>query len=204
MKKEIKKLTIIAVLWIIFEIIGYYLIWPLFLIPLFFWLGFSAVFLIITVYQLIKLIIEWKNNKTMRIIKTLFYGLFFYLTFDFHLTGSMMEKVDWYFLYPKRMEIVEQVQKMELNPNVSWNDYLCELPFEFPIVSKSGNDITIRRNDSTQAITVGFYIDRGLLSSSTFFIYTNDDKNIQLFDSMTKEDLINNWKLKDNWYRIRE
>ena len=100
------------------------------------------------------------------------------------------------------MEIVEKVQKGELNPNVSWNDYLCELPFEFPIVSMSGNDIGISRNDSAQTITVEFFVLRGMLSSSTFFMYSNDNETLKNFDAMTAENSKRNWKIRENWYRI--
>jgi len=44
MKKEIRRLIIIAVLWIFLKIFEYYLVMPLFLIPAFWWLGFFVLF----------------------------------------------------------------------------------------------------------------------------------------------------------------
>jgi len=55
-----------------------------------------------------------------------------------HKTNLVIEKVDWFILENKRNEIVERVKNKELNPNVSWNGWVGELPFESPIVSNGG------------------------------------------------------------------
>jgi hypothetical protein len=202
MTKEIKILILIAALWVFLQIVEYYVISTIFLIGGLWWLGLLLATLIIPIYQIIRLIMERKNLKKIRIIKVCFWASIFYVT-CFVSVASIIEKADWHILYSKRMEIVEKVKKRELNPNVSWNDYLCELPYKFPIVSKSGNDITIRRNHSTQAVTVEFFIVRGMLSPSSYFIYTDDDERINYYESIiNKSD--RNWKIKENWYRIRE
>jgi hypothetical protein len=72
---------------------------------------------------------------------------------------NIIEKADWHIFYQKRVETVEKVQKKELNPNVGWNNWICELPFEFPVISNGGNDIGISRNDSTQTITVELFLE---------------------------------------------
>ena len=112
MNKEIKILILIAVLWLLLRVIDYYLM-PFFIRPLL-WLGFSVIFIIIAIYQLIKLIRERKNLERIRIIKTLFYCLIFYLTLNRWPVESIIEKADWHILYRKRIEIVEKVQKKEL------------------------------------------------------------------------------------------
>ena len=200
MNKEIKKLIIIAVLWMLIRIVEYYLM-PYFILPLS-WLGLSVVFLIATIKQLVKLIAERKNIERIRIIKLLFYGLIFYLTLYRWTVEDVIEKIDWHIFYGKRMEIVEQVRNKELNPNVSWNGWICELPFEFPIVSNGGNDIGIFRNDSTQTITVQFYVFRNFFSApSTLLIYTDNEEDIKYYNSIT-ENAKHNWKIRENWYRI--
>ena len=200
MNREIKKLIIIAVLWILLRIAEYYLM-PFFIIPLS-WLGLSVVFLIVTINQIGLLIIWRKDLEKIQIIKTLFYGLLFCLTLYRWPVENAIEKIDWHILYRKRMEIVEKVRNKELNPNVSWNGFICELPFEFPIVSNGGNDIGIFRNDSTQTITVQFYVFRNFFSApSTLFIYTDNEKDIKYYDSIT-EDAKYDWKIRENWYRI--
>ena len=204
MNKEIRKLVLYAALWIFCQILAYYWISTLFFIGILLTLGFLLVVLIIPIYQIIRLIIERKNLKKTRTVKVCFWCVIFCLTY-FVPVSSIIEKADWYILYPKRMEIVEKVQKGELRPNVSWNDYLCELPFQFPIVSKDGNDIKIRINDRTQAITVEFFVHRGTsISPSTYFIYTNDDERIKYYEESIRKKSRRNWKIKKNWYRINE
>jgi len=200
--KEIIILVLVAVLWFIYRIVEYYLV-PYFIAP-FLWLWLSVGFLIIVIYQLIKLIRERKNIKTIQIIKTIFYGLLFYFTLNRWLVENVIEKADWHIFYKKRMEIVEKVRKKELNPNTNLNNGVCELPFKYPIISHSGNDIIIGRNDSMKTITVEFFTFRNFFEApSTFFIYTNDEENIKYYDARTKGyHSKHNWKIEENWYRI--
>ena len=146
MKKEIRSLIVIAVLWIFLKLFEYYLVMPLFLIPALWLLGFFVLFLIIFIYQIVRLIVERKNLKKIRIIKALFWGVIFYFTVNFKHAASIIEKADWHILYRKRMEIVEQVKNKE--------------------------------------------------SSSTYFIYTNDDENIRKYNSLIRKDASSNWKIK--------
>ncbi|MDR0561007.1 MAG: hypothetical protein LBG92_12660 [Prevotellaceae bacterium] len=200
-KKEIFILILIAVLWILLRIVEYYLL-PYYLCPLS-WLGVSFAFLIIAIVQLIKLIAKIKHIQKIRIIKVVFYGLIFYLSLNRWIVAHIIEKADWRIFYQKRVEIVEKVQKKELNHNAGRNNRVCELPFEFPIISNGGNDIIISQNDSTQTITVEFFIFRNFMSSpSSYFIYTNDKYRIEYYENYIKNNPDNNWKIEDNWYRI--
>jgi len=198
--KEIIILVLVAVLWFIYRIVEYYFL--SFFIVIFPWLSLLIGFLIIAIKQLIKLIRERKNIKTIRIVKTIFYILLFYLTLNNKwLVENVIEKADWHIFYQKRIEIVEKVQKRELNPDDNSNYGVCELPFKYPIVSNGGNDIIISRNDSLQTITVKFFTSRNFcLNPSTYFIYTNDEENIKYYDNLIN--LQHNWKIKENWYRI--
>lgn len=102
----------------------------------------------------------------------------------------------------KRNEIVEQVKTKELNPNVSWNGWVCELPFEFPVVSNGGNDIGISRNKENNGTTVTFWIFRNFFDlPSTYFVYTDDPEEIKRLDKKVAEQPDANWKIKENWYR---
>jgi len=201
MKKEVIILILVAILWLLLRIVEFHI--GVFVIFTRLWI--LGMFLTITLVQFIILLEERKNIKKIRVVKVLFYGLFFYLT----LLGGFsidrrIEKANWQILYNKRVEIVEKVKNRELVPNVDrHSDYsFIELPFRFPIVSDGGNEIKIERNDSTQAITVWFFIHWGLLDSpSSFFMYTNDDKRIKYFDSIVERSK-SSWKIKENWYRI--
>jgi len=115
----------------------------------------------------------------------------------------MIEKVDWLVFLNKRIEIVEQVKNDELRPNVDWNGWVCELPFEFPIVSNGGNDIGIFKNKVDSSLTVQFWVFRNFFDSpSTYFIYTEDKDDIERIEKKISKRPRDNWKIRDNWYRV--
>ncbi len=111
------------------------------------------------------------------------FSILFLLTLYRHKTNLAIEKVDWFILENKRNEIVEKVKNKELNPNVSWNGWVCELPFEFPIVSNGGNDIGISRNEENNGTTVTFWVFRNFfrLAFDTFCLHERPrrDKKIR-------------------------
>lgn len=116
--------------------------------------------------------------------------------------NKIIEKFDWYIFYSKRSEIVQMVKNKELNPNVSWNRVLCELPFEFPVISNGGNDILIDRIDGTDHVTVTFWIFRNFFNApSTQLVYTNSPSEITRIHDIMKHDPSNNWEIEENWYR---
>ncbi|PJJ09995.1 hypothetical protein CLU83_3381 [Flavobacterium sp. 1] len=187
--------------WFIITIIEYYFI-PYYIVVLL-WIGFSLTLLIITIIQLLKLVKEHNSITKLRIQNLIVFSILFYLTFNrFHI-NSLIEKVDWRIFYNNRMEIVQQVKQKELNPNVSWNETVCELPFELPVISNGGNDIAIHRNEKSKTLTVDFWVYRNFFSApSTFFVYTDDKEEEKELKKLIANDPNNNWKIDDNWYRI--
>ncbi|WP_332914080.1 hypothetical protein [Algoriphagus boritolerans] len=139
--------------------------------------------LILTIIQLVKTIKERKILTKLRIAKLVTFSILFLLTLYRHKTNLAIEKVDWFILENKRNEIVEKVKNKELNPNVSWNGWVCELPFEFPIVSNGGNDIGISRNEENNGTTVTFWVFRNFfrLAFDTFCLHERPrrDKKIR-------------------------
>ena len=125
------------------------------------------------------------------------------MTFYRDIPNWVIEKVDWLMFLNKRIEIVEQVKKDELRPNVDWNGWVCELPYEFPVVSNGGNDIGIFKNKTDSTLTVQFWIFRNFFDSpSTYFIYTEDKDDIERIEKKISNRPRDNWKIKDNWYRV--
>lgn len=115
----------------------------------------------------------------------------------------MIEKIDWHLFYQKRMAIVNQVKSGHLNPNVTWNGWVCELPYKFPIVSNGGNDIGISRNKETNSVTVTFWVYRNFFDApSTTFVFTDNKDDIAAFEERVAVKPENNWKLGDGWYRL--
>jgi len=165
-------------------------------------LGLTLLLFILTLIQLVKTIRERKTLTKLRIAKLVTFCLLFILTLYRHSTNLVIEKVDWMILENKRNEIVEQVKTKELNHNVSWNGWVCELPFEFPVVSNGGNDIGISRNKENNGTTVTFWIFRNFFDlPSTYFVYTDDPEEIKRLDKKVAEQPDANWKIKENWYR---
>src|SRR5690606_33978389 len=96
-----------------------------------------------------------------------------------------------------------EVKLGKLNPNVKWNKWVCELPYEFPIVSNGGNDIGIFRNKKDNSLTIKFWIFRNFFDApSTYIIYTEDQESILHYEKKIIEKPAFNWKIEKNWYRI--
>ncbi len=174
----------------------------------FFFLALEILGLIITLFvlvliQLISLIEERKNPTKTRIQKLIVFSILFLLTLFHSFTNRLIEKVDWLILENKRIEIVEQVKSKELIPNVARNGIVCELPFKFPVVSNGGNDIYIFRNEADSSLTVEFLVFSNFFSNpSTYFIYTEDQQKIDRLEKKINQLPKQNWKIKENWYRI--
>jgi hypothetical protein len=190
--------TVVA--WGLVTLINYYYMNFFFLA--FILLGLILTLFILTIIQLVKTIHERKNLTQLRIAKLVTFAILFTLTFHGHITNLAIEKIDWLILKNKRTEIVKQVKEKKLNPNVSWNGWVCELPFEFPVVSNGGNDIGIYRNKENNGTTVTFWVFRNFFESpSTHFVYTDDPEEIKRLNKKVADKPENNWKIKENWYR---
>lgn len=192
-----KGLVSIVVAWFLLTLVNYYYMNFFFLA--FIWLGMILTLAVLTVIQMIKTIKERNKITRFRISKLLVFLALLILTIYRHKTNQVIEKVDWLIFENKRNEIVKQVINNELNPNVSWNGWICELPFEFPVVSNGGNDIGISRNKGT---TVTFWVFRNYFDSpSIHFVYSDDPDEIKKLDQQVANYPDDNWKIKENWYR---
>lgn len=190
----------IVIVWVIITLINYY--YTNFFFLFFIWLGMSLGLLIISVIQLIRLIRENKNTTTIRVMKLMVFSILFFLTFNKIEANLVIENFDWKLMKDRREEIVKQVKNNELKPNASHNNWVCKLPFEFPVVSNGGNDILISKNEDTKRLTVTFWIFRNFFEApSTQFIYTDDWETIRKIEDKINKDSINNWKIEENWYR---
>ncbi|MDP2160198.1 MAG: hypothetical protein Q8K02_06930 [Flavobacterium sp.] len=195
-----KTLIWIVSVWVILTIVNYYVV-PYFIVALE-WIVISVVLLIWTIGQIIKLIKERKNLTRQRIISVSVILTLFLLTFFRQPVNQIIEKADWHIFYNKRTDVVEQVKSGELKPNVSWNGWVCELPYEFPVISNGGNDIGISKNDSTNEVTVTFWVFRNFFSApSTHFVYTNRPEDIKHYNELIERNPDENWKIEENWYR---
>lgn len=195
-----KSLIWIVSIWVVLSLLNYYFV-PYFLVALE-WLILSLVLLIWSIGQIVKLIKERKNLSRQRIASVLVITSLFLLTFFRQPVNQIIEKADWYIFFNKRTEVVEQVKNGELKPNVSWNGWVCELPYEFPVISNGGNDIGIFRNQKNNRTTVVFWVFRNFFDSpSTHFVFTDDPEEIKRIEEKIEARPNDNWRIKENWYR---
>ena len=195
-----KSLIWIVSIWVVLTLVNYYFI-PYFIVALE-WLILSLVLLIWTIGQIVKLIKERKILSRQRIASVLVISSLFLLTFFRQPVNQIIEKADWYIFFNKRTEVVEQVKNGKLKPNVSWNGWICELPYEFPVISNGGNDIGIFRNQENNRTTVTFWVFRNFFDSpSTHFVFTDDPDEIKRIEEKIETRPNDNWRIKDNWYR---
>lgn len=190
----------IVVIWVMLTLINYYFV-PYFIVALE-WLALSIGLFIWTLFQIGKIIRERKNLSKQRLFSALTIFTLFLLTFVRQPINRLIEKVDWNVFYSKRCGVVDLVKKGELTPNISWNNWVCELPYEFPVISNGGNDIGISKNDSTGKVTVTFWAFRNFFSApSTHFVYTDDPEKRESLNNLIKNNPEDNWKISENWYR---
>jgi len=203
-KYNLKGYIVLLVVWIFIQILTFYL-FPFFVVP-FIWLLFILFFLVLIIRNLI-IIIKKRNVSLVvnqRMVKLMVVIILFGLTFYGlnYIPQLIIEKIDWVVLYNHRKNIINEVKKNKLQPNISYNGFICELPYEFPIVSNGGNDIAIYYNNKNE-YTIEFYVSRSFFNApSTKIIYSENLENINYFEKKIKRDPNNNWKIKNNWYRI--
>lgn len=198
-----KNSVLVIFAWGILTIINFYFV-PYFLLALE-WLLILIIFLIFAAIETVKIS---KSDENLTRNKKVQYGIItvlFILTIYPHPVNRIVEKIDWYIFYSQRNEIVQMVKNRQLNPNVSWSKDLCELPYEFPVISNGGNDILINRIDTTDRVKVTFWIFRDFFRSpSTYLVYTNNPYEIERIQNIMKRDPLNNWEIEKNWYRTFE
>ena len=204
MKKK-NKILILLIIWVIYIISDYYIL-PYFFKPIV-WLGICLVLLTLSLRQMVKLFKERRKltfNSSSNLL--LFLSLFFFTFYKFNkIPNSIVEKTDWAIFYDKRNQIVNQIKKGMLQPKTEMNNGICNLPFDFPIISNDGNDVWIFKNPSNNSKTVKFWISRGFFESpQIYFIFTNDIETEKNYQKLIKDQPEHNWKLEDNWYRIME
>ncbi len=198
-----KSRTIISIvlIWCLWRIVEHYYL-PSFVI-IFTWLPLSITLLILSIVHLSKLFRNNNRHSKQKIFNATFYIVLFFFTFYRLPFNKLIEKADWYLFYNKRIELINQLKKDEfINESSPTLLKSIQLPYRFPILSVDGNEVFYNKNGKN--ITVAFFIERGLsISSSVYLIYTNNETEIFDFENRIIRNPRENWKINDNWYRIR-
>jgi hypothetical protein len=201
-KMKNNKFILIICIWTIIILFNYYIA-EYFIRQLVFLVLILYLF-IMTIYQFIETFRERKSLTNTRIQKVILFTILFFFTLTSELTTNrIIEHLDWIVFYNCRNEIIEKVIENKLNPNIE-NTILCQLPFDFPIISNNDNRIRINRTSKNQ-VTVEFFIKNNFFDIPTpRFVYTNDTLEKQGIFRLMKNDKRENWKISDNWYRISD
>jgi hypothetical protein len=199
------KLFTLIVLWLVFNFTNYFCISSI-VQPLS-WLLVCLILLILLLRQIYKAIRERKNLKTNRLLNLSITLILFYITFYKFgkIPELIIEKIDWNISYNTRLRVVNEVLTKKLKPNTKMNNGICKLPFNFPIISKGGNDIMIYENKEESKKTIKFYIREGFIDAPhTCFVFTNDNEVKKQYEEKIKTEPEYSWKLEENWYRVME
>jgi hypothetical protein len=119
-------------------------------------------------------------------------------------SGRIIEKADWWLRRNSREEIIQRVIHGEIGPDADSNGTSITLDgYNIPPISTNGNQIMIYR-DSSKAVTVEFYINRGFLDHYSAFVFTNNPNKISKLEKRVNLQLGsgNNERLSANWYRV--
>ncbi|VDH15457.1 Uncharacterised protein [Algoriella xinjiangensis] len=199
-----KKLISLIIIWIIIVLLDYYYYFPYFIQP-FIWFFTVLVLFILLIIQVRKIIKERKKISKSRILKFSTLLILFALTFYnfYKIPRKIIEKIDWITLQNKRNEIVNEVKNGKLIRDNKLNNGIYKIPFEFPVLSNGGNEVWVFEEKNKK--TVKFWISRGFFDSpQSYFIYTENPADIKSIDELIKKHPENNWKIKENWYRVLE
>ncbi|MES2388719.1 MAG: hypothetical protein V4543_12025 [Bacteroidota bacterium] len=194
-----RSLMIIFILWLLWLYTDYLNLF--FELGLLVWLGTTLTPVILLVILLYRLYKKPGTVSRIHVYRLLFFTGLLLLTWNSYALEKYLEKPDTMLLTGIRKRIVEQVKRKELKA-----DYyrgLCKLPFNFPVVSDSGNDILIETNAPGDTVTVYFWRNRPLLDNRpTYIVYTNNNLRIAEFEGNIKADPDNCWQIESNWYRV--
>ena len=194
---------LILLTWVLLELLIFYEIWDLASFIILFFVAF--LFFILLIRNGVKLFQSRKRlDFKKRIFKFLFVLTILFLTiFKFnYIPQNLIERFDWILLYDKRVKIIEDIKLGKIKTNVYQNNSLYRLPYKYPIISNSGNEIVIEK-DNKNFYTVDFFITRPIfISPAARIVFTESEDVSSEFEKKIKEDPTQNKKLEKNWYRI--
>lgn len=107
-------------------------------------------------------------------------------------------KADFAFYKNEREEVVQQVYKNELKPNVSYNPSLINLDDSYPSLSAGGNDIIVEEHDDQKYVF--FFTFRGVLDNYSGFVYVPEGGDPRNFSDLNEISSTQITPLGGNWY----
>ncbi len=168
--------------WYLIDIITVFLMMPI-------WLVIFGFFIFITV----KTIINLFKNKDWKPFTIQLLTILLWLFFPF---TQVMLDLDFKLNKSEREEVVEMVKNGTLQPNVSYNSSLIQLPEKYDQLSKGGGEIVIEKNGDM----VLFFTYRGILDNFSGVVYSPNDRKPKQSDF--DGDFKQIEKLDGDWYFV--
>lgn len=169
------------------------------------WVVISASLLAMIIRRIIELYNGSGGTPLLLSVQLVIFVILLSITLQESLIDKVIQKVDWSLFKSKRMEVVTQIKKGELLPDSDNYNGKLKLPFTFPMLSTGGNEVWIRRDDATDALSIYFPVTRNFYGIPIVMrVYTEDPKIAMEYQKRIIEDPEKNKKLANGWYHIRE
>ncbi|OMF29413.1 hypothetical protein BK133_17920 [Paenibacillus sp. FSL H8-0548] len=159
-----------------------------FLMPLV-WLVVFVIFVATMIMSLVIRII----NKTWKPFAIHIAALLLYFFFPFN---QVVIQVDFSKHLEEREKVIRLIESGKINPNVTYNESLIQLPDEYQHLSKGGGGIMIEATDNR----VFFFTYRGVLDHFAGFIYSPTDQKPT--NDYFNGDYHEIKKMRENWYWV--
>lgn len=151
-----------------------------------------VLFLILLIFVIKNVI---KNKSTVNIVSLIFLVTTILLTIFFPYR-QIKTKLELELFENDRNKIIEMVKNNKISPDENNN---AKLPSNYKKLSTSG-EIHIYQNDNN-GMVIGFWIFRGMMSSSTELIYSTDGEKL-ICENKSCNSIVSINRLKENWYYV--
>ncbi|WP_138416636.1 hypothetical protein [Aquibacillus sediminis] len=154
-----------SVLLLVFKFFEWQLVglFTVFFLPVI-WLVFYGFFIVAGVLS----IVQWVRKKDWKPVTVIAVTTLLVFLIPFH---QLAIQTDFYWNKQKRLEVIEQIDNQTLEPNVSHNDTLIELPTKYRSLSSGGDVVLEKQSDR---LSVLFFTSRGVLDNFSGFVYSEN------------------------------
>ncbi len=166
----------------------------------FLFMPFSGViwlYFIIIVIASLTCILKYKKIGLVSLAPLAITGLAFVTAYFVPFTYLWL-KADFAFYKNEREEIVQQVYKNELKPNVSHNPSLISLDDSYPNLSSGGNEIIVEEHDGQKYVF--FFTFRGVVDNYSGFVYVPEGGDPRNFSDLNEMSSTQITPFGGNWY----
>lgn len=198
-KKEVYLLSIgLLIFYLFWSYLKWFILSSLFMFfyPII-WLVVMAVFILYFVKSF-RSSKRFFNKKQVRTYVPLIINVLTIIIIIFVPMTNIWLTVDFYVFKHTREQVMQKIMSGELQPNVSHNSSMINLPLKYKFLSKGGGDIVFSNTEEYQ--DVFFFTFRGILDNFSGYVYTTDMG--RTLENGWYSDVFQQKKYNDNWYWI--